>query len=284
MPTRPLAAAEESGPLCEQGEGYVPFDDRLHLPERLPHSWRNKCVLALTSCALLLALGRLAVGPSVGLMESFPRSSSAGIHHIQLKKLQRTWASARTQTLLGHLTASSNAGGVAEVRLSDFMNAQYYGEIGLGTPPQLFTVIFDTGSANLWVPSSKCKGFNIACLLHSRYYSSSSSTYIENGKPFAIRYGSGSMSGFLSTDTLTLGGISLPNITFAEAVLEPGVTFAITKFDGILGMAYPEASVDGMKPMFQALMLSSKLAEPIFAFYLAKASVTLSLPSLLLSD
>ena len=86
----------------------------------------------------------------------------------------------------------------AHVALKDFMNAQYYGEIGLGTPPQLFTVVFDTGSSNLWVPSSKCKGFNIACLLHRRYTSTMSSTYAKVGKLFSIRYGSGSMEGFIS--------------------------------------------------------------------------------------
>ena len=40
--------------------------------------------------------------------------------------------------------------------------------------------------------------------LHKRYNHSKSSTYKENGEKFAILYGSGSLSGFLSADTVTV--------------------------------------------------------------------------------
>ncbi|KAL2630694.1 hypothetical protein R1flu_015380 [Riccia fluitans] len=73
---------------------------------------------------------------------------------------------------------------------------------------------------NLWVPSAKC-WLSLACYVHHKYKSGKSSTYKEDGTSFSIQYGSGSMSGFLSQDVLTLGDLHVKNQVFAEATKEP---------------------------------------------------------------
>ncbi|RAK72732.1 pepsin-like aspartic protease [Aspergillus fijiensis CBS 313.89] len=157
-----------------------------------------------------------------------------------------------------------------DVLVDNFMNAQYFSEIELGTPPQTFKVVLDTGSSNLWVPSSECG--SIACYLHNKYESSSSSTYKKNGSEFAIRYGSGSLSGFVSQDTLTIGDLTIKEQDFAEATQEPGLAFAFGRFDGILGLGYDTISVNKIVPPFYNMLKQGLLDEPVFAFYLGDAN------------
>jgi len=164
----------------------------------------------------------------------------------------------------------SELGAAPDVPIKDYMDAQYYGPISIGTPAQNFNVVFDTGSSNLWVPSKSCAMFNIACRLHSKYDSSASSTFVKNASTFAIRYGSGSLSGIVSEDAVTMGGVTVPKQLFAESVKEPGIAFIAAKFDGILGMGFPEISVNGIQPWFQGAVAAGLIKAPEFAFYLAK--------------
>merc|ERR1712147_77787 len=109
-----------------------------------------------------------------------------------------------------------------EVKITNYLDAQYYGPITIGTPPQDFTVIFDTGSSNLWVPSSLCPDAegrgHVACKVHNTYNSTESSTYEEDGQEFKIAYGTGSMIGFDSIDNVVFGELTADDQTFAEAV------------------------------------------------------------------
>ena len=92
------------------------------------------------------------------------------------------------------------------VVIKDYSNAQYYGTVTLGTPPQSFTVIFDTGSSNLWVPKIGCKncGYWFINGGKSKYDETKSSSFQKDGSDFHIQYGSGDVQGFFSVDQVTL--------------------------------------------------------------------------------
>jgi saccharopepsin len=117
------------------------------------------------------------------------------------------------------------------------------------------------------VPSTDCG--SIACYLHNKYDSSASSTHKKNGSSFEIRYGSGSLSGYVSQDTLTIGDMKIKKQDFAEATSEPGLAFAFGRFDGILGLGYDSISVNHITPPFYNMLNQGLLDSPVFAFYLS---------------
>ncbi|CAK6439198.1 unnamed protein product [Pipistrellus nathusii] len=161
-----------------------------------------------------------------------------------------------------------NNDAVAYEPITNYLDAFYFGEISVGTPPQNFLVLFDTGSSNLWVPSTYCQ--SQACSNHNRFNPSLSSTFRNNGQTYTLSYGSGSLSVVLGYDTVTVQNIVVQNQEFGLSENEPNNPFYYSDFDGILGMAYPNMAVGSAPTVMQGMLQQGQLSLPIFSFYFSR--------------
>jgi hypothetical protein len=137
----------------------------------------------------------------------------------------------------------------------------YTGKITLGE--QDFNVIFDTGSSNLWVFSKLCKN---SCPTNvSKYNNKISNSYIKNGSEISITYGSGTVNGFLSTDTLKICDYTVPLQTFGEIT---NVTLNVNyiNFDGIFGLAFDNIANNGVITPITNLIKNKVIEDPIVVF------------------
>ncbi|XP_069486078.1 pepsin A-like [Ambystoma mexicanum] len=162
----------------------------------------------------------------------------------------------------------STSARVASEPLINYLDAEYYGTISIGTPPQKFNVIFDTGSSNLWVPSVYCS--SPSCTSHPRFNPKNSSTFKSTKQDLFIEYGTGFMIGVLGYDTVWVSDIADTNQIFGLSTMEPGYTFDNVPFDGILGLAYPSVSSSGATPVFDNMMKEGLVSKDLFSVYLNK--------------
>lgn len=156
----------------------------------------------------------------------------------------------------------------ASIGLTDYFSggtdSSYYGEIGIGTPAQSFNTIFDTGSADLWVPASS------ASTSHDTFNTADSSTVETSTAEWDIQYGTGSSSGVLARDTVTVGSISVPKQIFALASTLAPVIESLPS-DGIMGMAFSTIASSGAPTPFENMISNSLVSNPYFGIYFQRA-------------
>ncbi|KAM9266672.1 pepsin A-like [Cariama cristata] len=202
--------------------------------------------------------------------------AQCAMHRVPLKKMKSLRQILKEHGLLEHYLKEHPYNPAAKYfpttgsveRLQNYLDDEYFGTIYIGTPGQQFTVLFDTGSSNLWVPSVYCS--SPACSNHNRFNPSDSSTFVSTNDSVEITYGTGSMTGILGYDTVSVAGLDVTNQIFGLSETEPGDFFYYTPFDGILGLAFPSISSSGATPVFDNMMSEGLVAKDLFSVYLSK--------------
>ncbi|KAH7722879.1 aspartic protease [Aphelenchoides avenae] len=168
------------------------------------------------------------------------------------------------------------SGGVPST-VRDYADNVYDAEIYLGTPPQAFQVIFDTGSGDLWVTDKSCT--DEGCKPKAKYDNTTSSTYQYVGPNWSMGYGDGTIAeGYRAKESLTLGDSKASSIVvkgalFGQAVSETAdYPESLENFDGILGLSRKSEGGLGETTLATAIK-QGLLAEPIFTIWIQHVGV-----------
>ncbi len=109
--------------------------------------------------------------------------------------------------------------------------------VKMGNPPQNFQLLVDSGSGDLWVGGEGCHGTDgagcVRSLLsfflerlitdqgtHKFLGSNSSKTFRVTQRKWTIGYVTGTVSGFLAEDDISISDLTLKNHTFGVALNE----------------------------------------------------------------
>ncbi|KAH9053219.1 acid protease [Lactarius vividus] len=174
-------------------------------------------------------------------------------------------------------------------------DVSYFAQVNVGTPAQSFNLVLDTGSSDLWFATTACA----SCPSGTPEFDMSKSTSLQTGTDrIPLRYGSGSATGVIARDTITMGPftvdqqifgafLSLPTPTSARLLLEGllqatmliWVSVAVTDITsgliqgalaGIMGLAFQGIASSNAVPFWQALVNDNLFTNPEFSFFITR--------------
>ncbi|BEI80158.1 hypothetical protein CcaverHIS002_0106870 [Cutaneotrichosporon cavernicola] len=153
------------------------------------------------------------------------------------------------------------------------VDASYAGTVSVGTPPQDFYAIMDTGSSDLWLVSEQCT----QCQGMDKFVPSASSSLQLPQRPFQVSYGSGDVAGEIGVDTVTCAGFTVQNQGFGlvEQTQSSGVGSSSSgqlidpPLSGLMGLAFQTIANSGALPWWQNLAQNT-WKNPQFGVFMAR--------------
>lgn len=153
------------------------------------------------------------------------------------------------------------------IQLKNFYNRMYTGAVQVGTPAVSYDLVFDTGSADMWLfAAASLKPI----LDYVTYYDySQSSTSRVSTTSWSIQYGKGASKGNLVSDRVQLSDRSASGFTFAQATsYSEDFESPAMPLDGLLGLAFQQVNSAGTPTLIDALKSAGQITERVFSFYL----------------
>ncbi|KAG0146584.1 hypothetical protein CROQUDRAFT_44259 [Cronartium quercuum f. sp. fusiforme G11] len=174
----------------------------------------------------------------------------------------------------GKPTAANSVGVSIEAN-----DVAYFITIEVGTPPQNFNVIMDSGSSDFWLAGPKCTNSNTGeNTCGHKSLTTESSSFKPTSTPFQVSYGTGQVSGVLVQEDVNLAGLTLAGHTFGAATSESNDFAAATvPFDGLMGTALSTLSNEKVLTPIESLAKSGKISGAFMGYSLGRSADTLNM-------
>lgn len=189
-------------------------------------------------------------------------AENPGVTDVEIKALQN-----------GGTTAADKPTAANSLGLEIFANdVGYQADVQIGTPPQTFKILMDSGSADFWVGAEGCVSVDGGgCGNKTFLGAQGSSSFADTGDNFQVTYGTGAVAGSKITDNVVLAGLKLNKLEFGVAEQET-VEFAGegVAFDGLMGTAQSTLSNQGVPTAVEKLASEGTIDAAITSYKLGR--------------
>lgn len=189
-------------------------------------------------------------------------AENPGVTDVEIEALQN-----------GGTTPADKPSAANSLGLEIFANdVGYQADVQIGTPPQTFKILMDSGSADFWVGAEGCvSAEGGGCGNKTFLGAQGSSSFVDTGDDFQVTYGTGAVAGSKITDDVVLAGLKLNKLEFGVAEQET-VEFAGegVAFDGLMGTAQSTLSNQGVPTAVEKLATEGSIDAAITSYKLGR--------------